>query len=149
MQDLQALADTIGLEIRIAHFPPYCSKHNPIEHRLFPHVTRACEGVVFENLPLVQELIENTNTSTGLKVTVDIIDKVYQTGRKVSQQLRESFQVVAGALLPVWNYTILPHSLGLIKTEVISRQFLSVTICDVERAILVKRNIGRVDELTG
>jgi len=39
-EDLQKLVDEIGIEIRIAHYPPYCSKYNPIEHRLFPHVTR-------------------------------------------------------------------------------------------------------------
>jgi hypothetical protein len=40
-QDLQKLVDEIGIEIRIAHYPPYTSKYNPIEHRLFPHITRA------------------------------------------------------------------------------------------------------------
>ena len=30
-EDLQKLADRSGLEIRIAHYPPYCSKYNPIE----------------------------------------------------------------------------------------------------------------------
>jgi hypothetical protein len=33
---LQALVNEIGIEIRIAHYPPYTSKYNPIEHRLFP-----------------------------------------------------------------------------------------------------------------
>ena len=42
-QDLQALANRIGLEIRVAHYPPYTSKYNPIEHRLFPHIARACQ----------------------------------------------------------------------------------------------------------
>ncbi|MDP2828410.1 MAG: ISAzo13 family transposase [Sulfuricellaceae bacterium] len=110
-QDLQSLANTINLEIRIAHYPPYCSKHNPIEHRVFPHVTRACEGVVFGSVPLVKQLIENTHTSTGLKVTVDILDRVYETGRKVAQDIKSSLRVVADTLLPVWNYTVLP-SLG-------------------------------------
>jgi len=36
------LVDEIGIEIRVAHYPAYCSKYNPIEHRFFPHVTRAC-----------------------------------------------------------------------------------------------------------
>ena len=71
-QDLQALADEIGVEIRIAHYPPYCSKYNPIEHRLFPHVTRACQGVVFAGMEVVQELMEKTHTQTGLKVFVHI-----------------------------------------------------------------------------
>lgn len=33
--DLQAVVDSIGIEIRVAHYPSYCSKYNPIERRLF------------------------------------------------------------------------------------------------------------------
>src|SRR5436309_11632356 len=33
----------IGLELSVAHYPPYCSKYNAIEHRLIPHVTRLCQ----------------------------------------------------------------------------------------------------------
>ncbi|MDD5581534.1 MAG: ISAzo13 family transposase, partial [Methylobacter sp.] len=43
-ETLQALAERLGLEIRVAHYPPYCSKYNPIEHRLFAHLTRACHN---------------------------------------------------------------------------------------------------------
>ena len=50
-EELQNLANRLGIEIRIAHYPPYCSKYNPIEHRLFPHVTRACRGVIFRTSP--------------------------------------------------------------------------------------------------
>lgn len=109
-QDLLSLANTLNLEIRIAHYPPYCSKHNPIEHRVFPHVTRACEGVVFESVQLVKQLIESTQTSTGLKVTVDILDRVYETGRKVTQDIKSSLRIVADALLPAWNYTVQPNA---------------------------------------
>ena len=56
-EDLQKLVDELGIEIRIAHYPPYCSKYNPIEHRLFPYVTRACQGVVFASVALVKELM--------------------------------------------------------------------------------------------
>ena len=31
---LQALSNELGLEIRIAHYPPYTSKYNPIETSL-------------------------------------------------------------------------------------------------------------------
>ena len=53
-EDLQRLANRLGLEIRVAHYPPYCSKYNPIEHRVFPHVTRACRGVIFHTLEIVR-----------------------------------------------------------------------------------------------
>ena len=38
--DLQELVNDIGVEIRIAHYPSYCSKYNPIEHRFFPQCLR-------------------------------------------------------------------------------------------------------------
>ena len=36
--DLEKFASEIGLELRIADYPPYLSKYNPIEHLLFPHL---------------------------------------------------------------------------------------------------------------
>ena len=108
-QDLQKLVDEIGIEIRIAHYPPYTSKYNPIEHRLFPHITRACQGVIFTSIELVKELIEKTRTSTGLKVTVQIIDQVYETGRKVADDFKETMKIVFDDFLPKWNYTAVPN----------------------------------------
>ena len=107
-QDLQSLANKLGLKVRIAHYPPYCSKHNPIEHRLFPHITRACEGVVFHSVSLVKELIQKTQTRTGLKVTVDILDTVYQTGRKAAKNIHTQLNLTADAVLPQWNYILNP-----------------------------------------
>jgi len=109
-RDLQALADEIGVEIRIAHYPPYCSKYNPIEHRLFPHVTRACQGVVFTSIELVKELMEKTHTQTGLKAFVHIIDKVYQTGCKVADDFKQNMRIVFDEVLPHWNYRAVPLS---------------------------------------
>jgi hypothetical protein len=107
-RDIQALVNRIGIEIRIAHYPPYTSKYNPIEHRLFSHVTRACQGVVFKSVELVKELIEKTKTSTGLKVMVKINDKVYQTGRKVSDDFKKNSTIRFDDYLPRWNYYALP-----------------------------------------
>lgn len=106
--DLQRLADEIGIDIRIAHYPPYCSKYNPIEHRLFPHVTRACQGVIFTSTELVKELMENTHTATGLKAFVHVIDKVYETGRKVAADFKENMRILFDAFLPAWNYRAIP-----------------------------------------
>lgn len=107
-QDLQQLADDLGVEIRIAHYPPYCSKYNPIEHRLFPHVTRACQGVVFTSLALVKEFMARTHTQQGLSVTVNILDALYQTGRKASDSFIQSMPILFDALFPQWNYRAVP-----------------------------------------
>jgi hypothetical protein len=100
--------DELGIEIRIAHFPPYCSKFNPIEHRLFPHVTRACQGVVFTSVALVKQLMEKTHTTKGLRVVVDILETVYQTGRKVADDFITKMRIVFDELLPQWNYCAIP-----------------------------------------
>src|SRR6202521_2895563 len=77
-EDLQRLVDRIGMEIRVAHYPPYTSKYNPIEHRLFPHVARACQGIIFKTVEQVQHYMAQAKTHTGLSVAVNILDKIYE-----------------------------------------------------------------------
>lgn len=105
---LQKLADRLGLDIRIAHYPPYCSKHNPIEHRLFAHVTRACQGVVFHTVGIAREFIAMTKTATGLKVTVDVLNGVYVTGKKVAADFHKNMRIFFDENLPRWNYRAVP-----------------------------------------
>jgi hypothetical protein len=80
-QDVQDLATRLGLPVQIQHSPPYCSKYNRIEHRVFPHITRQWDGVIFQDYDLVQTLTEQTTTKTGLTVNAVIHEKVYSTGR--------------------------------------------------------------------
>ena len=106
---LQALSNDLGIEIRIAHYPPYTSKYNPIEHRLFPHVTRACQGVIFDKVETAKDLIATAKTQTGLEVFSTVIDKVYQTGKTVAENFKETMQIVFDRVLPQWNYTAQPQ----------------------------------------
>jgi hypothetical protein len=107
--DLQRLVNALGLEMRLAHYPPYASKYNPIEHRLFPHLTRVCRGVIFHNIGVVAELMRKASTRTGLSVVVDVVDMFYQIGRNVSQATKNAVNLVRDAILPRWNYRILPN----------------------------------------
>lgn len=109
-QDLQTLVNELGIEIRIAHYPPYTSKYNPIEHRLFPHVTRACQGVIFESVDIVEELIAKTNTKSGLQVFTTILDGIYKIGRKVTDEFKQMMEIVFDDYLPQWNYTAVPQT---------------------------------------
>jgi hypothetical protein len=108
-QDLQALADELGLKIRVAHYPPYCSKYNPIEHRVFPHLSRVCQGVVFKSIEMVRQLMETAKTKTGLRVQVRILDKLYEKGRKVATDFKETMRIVFDDTLPRWNYVAIPE----------------------------------------
>jgi hypothetical protein len=109
-QDLQALADEIGIEIRIAHYPPHTSKWNPIEHRLFPHVTRSLQGIVLTSHQLAKKLIEKTTTKSGLKVFSSIFNRVYETGRKVTEGFKESMRIKFDDTLSSWNYIAIPET---------------------------------------
>jgi len=109
-EDLERLANRLGLELRVAHYPPYCSKHNPIEHRVFPHVTRACQGVIFHTLDIAQQFIARAKTITGLRVTVGLLEKVYATGRKYADNFKESMTILFDDHLPKWNYRAIPES---------------------------------------
>ena len=106
--DLQQLADEIEIEIQVAHYPPYASKYNPIEHRLFPHVTRACQGVIFKSIALVGELMAKTSTRKGLTVFVNVIDRVYEKGRQVTEEFKQNLPIIFDDFLPKWNYRAIP-----------------------------------------
>jgi Rhodopirellula transposase DDE domain len=107
--ELEKLVQDTGLEMRIAHYPPYTSKYNPIEHRLFPHLTRACQGVIFTSVDVVQELMAKATTKTGLEVSVNLLNKAYATGRKVAADFKEQMGVIFDADLPQWNYRLPPR----------------------------------------
>ncbi len=107
-EDVQKLANELKIKITVAHYPAYCSKYNPIEHRLFPHLQRNWDAIVFENYEIVKERAEQTTTETGLKVVAWINEKVYQTGRKYSDNFKETMTIKFDEILPKWNYQIQP-----------------------------------------
>jgi len=107
-QDLQALSDELGIDIRVAHYPPYTSKWNPIEHRVFPHITRALQGMVLTSHQITKELIERATTKAGLTVVAWILNKVYETKRKVVAGFKKSMRILFDDILGQWNYVATP-----------------------------------------
>ena len=83
-ETLQHLANRLGLEIRIAYYPPYCSKHNAIKHRSCAHVKPACQGMAFHTMNIARQFMAKANTATGLKVTAEVFDGVYVKGKKIA-----------------------------------------------------------------
>src|SRR6266481_936067 len=108
-EDLPGVVNDIAVPIRVAHYPAYCSKFNPIERRLFSHVARACQGVLFDSLHTVLGLMQKTKTQQGLTVTVRVLDKLSQGGRTVSEVFKKNMPIVFEKLLPQWNYWALPQ----------------------------------------
>lgn len=98
----------LGINIRIAHYPPYCSKWNPIEHRLFSQISRTWSGAVFNTVEEAAELASRTRTKAGLSVFTAVNRKEYET-KKERDTLFESEcdrHIVKDEFLPIWNYFV-------------------------------------------
>ena len=106
--ELQKFVNCIQLPITIAHYPPYASKWNPIEHRLFPHVARSMDGVMIETAEDMKELVNKTQTATGLTVKTNILKKYYKKGIKAGKDLVDSVRIKKDKNLGHLNYTISP-----------------------------------------
>lgn len=105
-EDLQNLATQIGIDITIAHYPPYCSKWNPIEHRFFPHISNALRrGGNINSIEHMAEKISRTKTKTGIGLSVFIDKREYKTKRKYTKGFKENNKIVFDKHLPKWNYT--------------------------------------------
>lgn len=112
-QELQDWADAEGLKIRVCHYPPYCSKYNPIEHRLFPAITNALKGVMLNSVDTIVNLIkERTALATSsLKIFVDKTEEVFEKGVKVFDNYLDYCDIRFDQTLGKWNYRIIPMEL--------------------------------------
>lgn len=109
-QDLMDLANEIGIKIIMMHYPPYCSKHNPIEHRLFSQITRSWSGEPLFSVENAVKRAAATTTKQGLKVFVSINEKAYETMRPIylNFERRAKKQIISRSILPQWNYLVKP-----------------------------------------
>jgi hypothetical protein len=109
-QRLQVLADWYGLELTVCHYPRGASKWNPVEHRLFSHISRNWAGVPLRSPELLLSLLRGTRTAAGLKVTAEWLERKYQRGVAVSDGEMAELNIEHHATCPRWNYTIRPHT---------------------------------------
>ena len=103
-QQLCEVASRLAIPIRVAHLPPYCSKYNPIDHRLFCHLSRSLKGVLCRSIEIVRDAIARTTTSTGLQTTVEVARRTYQAGIKATQAFRDNEPILRDKHLPLFNY---------------------------------------------
>ena len=107
-----ALADAFGLSVTVCHYPRGASKWNPIEHRLFSEITKTWAGVPLDSFEVLLAGIEETTTETGLSVEAHLVERVYATGIRVSDEEMALLAVESHATCPQWNYTIRPRQIG-------------------------------------
>ncbi len=116
-QQLQeVLADQLGLEVTVCHYPTGASKWNPIEHRLFGPISVNWAAEPLVSFDKTVALIRGTVTDTGLSVEAFLVEKVYVTGLKVTLAMMKSLNLVCHTVCPRWNYTIHPRSVDALPT---------------------------------
>jgi hypothetical protein len=106
------LVDPFGLFVTVCHYPTGASKWNPIEHRLFSEISKQWAGQPLRDHATVVGLIRKTRTDPGLTVSCDLNPKRYQTGIKLTPEQIDEISLHRHAVLPDWNYTLLPNESG-------------------------------------
>jgi hypothetical protein len=107
--ELQKLADEIGRQIQVLHFPPGTSKWNRIEHRLFSFITINWRGKPLYSLQTIINLITATSTKTGLKVDAELDQGTYPKVKVTAAELK-AVNLHGHDFHPEWNYTIAPRA---------------------------------------
>lgn len=107
--ELQKLADTTGLSLRVCHFPPGTSKWNKVEHRLFSFISSNWRGEPLRDYETIVRLIACTTTAKGLTVTCRLDRRQYPVGRKITaKEIAAAVNLIPDTFHGEWNYTIRP-----------------------------------------
>jgi hypothetical protein len=107
-RELQKLANEIGLDIVVSHFPPGTSKWNKIEHRLFSFISQNWRAKPLVSYKAMVQLIAATTTKTGLTVHCELDQNRYPKGIIVSDAEMASINITRADFHGEWNYTISP-----------------------------------------
>ena len=104
--ELALLAEELGIEIHVSHFPPGTSKWNKVEHRLFCFITKNWAGKPLIDINTTVNLISSTKTEKGLTVQCEVDDNEYETGIKVLDDELERIDIERVGPNTYWNYII-------------------------------------------
>jgi hypothetical protein len=104
-EELCRLAADLRKDLQVAHYPPGCSKYNPIEHRMFCHVSRSLQAVVLKTPEVARQFIARTTTTQGLRVIAEIARRAYVKGLKATRHFLDHNPIQYSAFLPQLNYT--------------------------------------------
>ena len=110
-QQLQEqLCDRFGLTVTVCHYPTGCSKWNPVEHRLFGPISLNWAGHPLRTWETMLAYVRGTTTETGLHVTAELHERVYEKGQKVSKAAMAQLNLHRHPVCPQWNYTLCPRA---------------------------------------
>jgi Rhodopirellula transposase DDE domain len=104
----EKICNRYRLTVTVCHYPPGCSKWNPVEHRLFSQISNNWAGTPLRSLAIMLGYIRGTTTSTGLSVKAVLDEGIYPRGQKVTWKDVDALNLTPHEVCPEWNYTIRP-----------------------------------------
>jgi hypothetical protein len=104
----EKLCNPFHLIVTVCHYPPGCSKWNPVEYRLFSQISKNWEGKPLRSLEIMLGYIRGTTTTTGLSVKAVLDEGIYPKGQKVAWKDVDGLNLTPHEVCPEWNYTIRP-----------------------------------------
>ena len=103
------LANRHSLKVTVCHYPPGCSKWNPIDHRLFSEISKNWSGRPLDSYETILNYISTTTTDTGLKVRACLHSTEYTKGIRITDKEMTVLALRTHDIQPERNYTIIPN----------------------------------------
>jgi transposase len=116
MQRLVAFVQQYRVTIRLAYYPPYHSKYNPIE-RCWGILENHWNGTLLDSIDTVLQFA-STMTWHGKHPVVELVTTTYQTGVTLTKDAMEAVEAQLKRLpaLGKWFVDIIPPSLAIWDT---------------------------------
>jgi Rhodopirellula transposase DDE domain len=113
MQRMVDFAHHTGLTVRLAYYPPYHSKYNPIE-RCWGILENHWHGALLDSIDTVLQFA-TTMTWKGNCPVVELVTTTYQTGVKLTKEAMQMVETQSQRLpgLDKWFVDIVPTSASL------------------------------------
>ena len=116
MQRMVKFVQQYRVTVRLAYYPPYHSKYNPIE-RCWGILENHWNGTLLDSIDTVLQCAR-TMTWNGKHPIVELVSTTYQTGVKLTQEAMEAVEAQLERLpaLGKWFVDIVPPSLAIRDT---------------------------------
>jgi transposase len=116
MQRLVAFVQHYHLTVRLAYYPPYHSKYNPIE-RCWGILENHWNGALLDSLDTVLQFTRSM-TWNGTHPIVELVTTIYQTGVTLTKDAMETVEAQLKRLptLGKWFIDIVPPALAIRDT---------------------------------
>ena len=106
--ELQKLANERNTEFHVSHFPPWTSKRNKIEHKMFSFISKNRRWKPLVSLETVVNLIWSTKTKKWLEIICELDTNKYEKWIKISDKEFKKVNLKKDNFHWEWNYVIWP-----------------------------------------